>query len=170
MLGVRRCGLRREPIRDMPLASWVLRLYRRDSNGSKLLFMPDTHTSKSSRRWLLGVEPFFEGGWFHKGTRSLSWDVEETLGAVSLLGDVTIDLTNPRSMPPNIGIQAYAIGRDVEVLVRPGTCVELSGRANNDHLNDEVADIAVTDDDHVIKITGHTFLGDVTVRSVDAKS
>ena len=87
-----------------------------------------------------------------------------------MLGDVTIDLTNPRSMPPNIGVQAYAIGRDVEVLVRPGTRVELSGRANSDHLNNEVADIAVTDHDHVIKITGHTFLGDVTVRSVEAKS
>jgi hypothetical protein len=73
-------------------------------------------------------------------------------------------------MPPNIGVQAYAIGRDVEVLVRPGARVELSGRASNDHLNNEVADVAVTDADHVIKITGHTFLGDVTVRSVDAKS
>jgi hypothetical protein len=149
---------------------WVLRLYRRDGNRSKLLFMAVTHTSKPSRRWLLGVEPFFEGGWFHKGTRSRSWDVEERLGAVSLLGDVTIDLTNPRSMPPNIGVQAYAIGRDVEVLVRPGTRVELSGRVNNDHLNNDVADIALTDDDHVIKITGHTFLGDVTVRTVDARS
>ena len=119
---------------------------------------------------MLGLEPFFEGGWLHEGTRARTWDVEETLGALSLLGDVTIDLTNPRSMPPNIGVQAYAIGRDVEVLVRPGTRVELSGRANSDHLNNEVADIAVTDHDHVIKITGHTFLGDVTVRSVEAKS
>jgi hypothetical protein len=132
--------------------------------------MEDTSTAKPSRRWLLGFEPFFEGGWFHKGTRSRSWDVEETLGAISLLGDVTIDLTSPRSMPPNVGVQTYAIRRDVEVLVRPGTRVELSGRANNDHLNNEVADFAVTDDDHVIKITGHTFLGDVTVRSVNTMS
>jgi hypothetical protein len=132
--------------------------------------MPGTDISKASRRWLLGVEPFFEGGWFHKGTRSRSWDVEEKLGAVALLGDVTIDLTNPRTLPSNIGVQAYAIGRDVEVLVRPGTGVELSGRANNDHLNNEVADIASTDHDHVIKITAHTFLGDVTVRTIDSLS
>jgi hypothetical protein len=70
--------------------------------------MPGTDISKASRRWLLGVEPFFEGGWFHKGTRSRSWDVEEKLGAVALLGDVTIDLTNPRTLPSNIGVQAYA--------------------------------------------------------------
>ena len=132
--------------------------------------MGETSKIRPSRRWLLGIEPFFEGGWFHKGSRSRSWDVEETLGAISLLGDVTIDLTSPRSMPPNVGVQAYAIGRDVEVLVRPGTRVELSGRANNDHLNNRVADIAVTDDDHLIKITGHTFLGDVIVRSVDTVS
>jgi len=132
--------------------------------------MTGTDISKVSRRWLLGVEPFFEGGWFHKGARSRSWDVEDKLGAVALLGDVTIDLTNPRTLPADIGVQAYAIGRDVEVLVRPGTRVELSGRANNDHLNNEVADVAPTDDDHVIKITGHTFLGDVTVRTIETMS
>jgi len=136
----------------------------------KLLFMPDTHVGKPSRRWLLGFEPFFEGGWFHKGTRSRSWEVEGNLGAISLLGDVTIDLTNPRSIPPDVIIQAYAIGRDLDILVPPGIRVELSGRANNDHLINGVADVAVTDDNHVIKITGHTVLGDVTVRSVDAKA
>lgn len=134
------------------------------------MLMADTDPGKPSRRWLLGIEPFFEGGWFHKGTRSHSWDVEETLGAISILGDVTIDLTSPRSMPPDVAVQAYAIGRDVDVLVRPGTRVELSGRANNDHLNNEAAGIVATNDDHVIRITGHTFLGDITVRSVAAKS
>ena len=152
-------------IRDVPLASRVLRLNRRTGNGGRLLFVEDTSTAKPSRRWLLGFEPLFEEGWFHKGTRSRSWGVEETVEAISLLGDVTIDLTSPRSLPHSVGVQAYAIGRDVEVLVRPGTRVELSGRANNDHLNSEVADTAVSDDDHVIKVTGHTFLGDVTVRS-----
>lgn len=129
----------------------------------------DTSADKPKHRWLLGVEPFFEGGWFHKGSRSRSWEVEDTLGAISLLGDVIIDLTNPRSMPPNIDVQAYAIGRDVEVLVRPGTHVELTGRANNKHLNNRLADSPVTDHDHMIKITGHTFLGDVSVRSVEAR-
>jgi hypothetical protein len=130
--------------------------------------MPPTHASKPNHRWLLGVEPFFEGGWFHKGTRSSSWDVEEALGAVSLFGDVTIDLTNPRSMPSTISVEAYAIGRDVDVLVRPGSRVELSGRANNDHLHNEVVDIAANDADQVIAISGHTFLGTVTARTIDA--
>jgi hypothetical protein len=131
--------------------------------------MSETVADKPNRRWLLGVEPFFEGGWLHKGTRSRSWDVEAELGAVALLGDVTIDLTNTRTIPNEIGVQAYAIGRDVDVLVRPGTRVELSGRANNDHLNNDAANIPLGEGDRVVKITGHTFLGDVTVRTVDAK-
>ncbi len=100
-------------------------------------------------------------------TRARSWEVEAELGAVALLGDVTIDLTKARTVPREIGIRTYAIGRDVEVLVRPGTRVELSGRANNHHLNNGAAGIPLAEDDHVVKITGHTFLGDVTARTVD---
>ena len=44
-------------------------------------------------RWLLGLEPIFEGGWLHRGKRAQSWDVESELVAVALLGDVTIDLS-----------------------------------------------------------------------------
>ncbi len=153
-----------------PLAMWVLCLCRPDENRSKLVSMRGIDSSMPSRRWLLGIEPFFEGGWFHKGARGQSWDVEERLGAISVLGDVTVDLTNPRTLPASIGVQAYAIGRDVEVLVRPGARVELSGRANNGHLNNEVAEATFTDDDHVIKISGHTFLGDVNVRAITAKA
>ena len=90
------------------------------------------------------------------------------MGAVALLGDVTIDLTNARTMPRQIGIRAYAMGRDVEVLVRAGTHVELSGRANNDRLNNGAAGTPLAEDDHVVRMAGHTFLGDVTARTVDA--
>jgi hypothetical protein len=129
-----------------------------------------TASSKPNRRWLLGVEPFFEGGWFHKGARSRSWDVEQELAAVSLLGDVTIDLTNPRTMPPEIDVGAYAIGRDVEVLVRPGTRVELSGRPHNDHLHNGATSVPLAEVDHLIRVTGHPFLGDVLVRTVEGSS
>jgi hypothetical protein len=73
-------------------------------------------------------------------------------------------------MPPEIDIHAYACGRDVDVLVRPGTRVELSDRANSDHVKSEVAEVALTEGDHLVRITRHTFLGDVTVRTIDAKS
>ncbi len=80
---------------------------------------------------------------------------------------MTIDLTNSRTLPTRVHIDAYAVCRDVEVLVRPGTRVEMSGRADNDHLHCTVADVAPADPDHSLRISGHTFLGDVTVRAVD---
>jgi len=123
---------------------------------------------RSRRRWLLGLEPVFEGGWFHKGDRCRSWGVDERLGAVALLGDVTVDLANSRSMPSRTRIQAFAILRDVDVLVGPDTRVELSGRADNDHLRNDV--VAGSGDDRLVTITGHAFLGDVTVRTVGAGS
>jgi hypothetical protein len=121
---------------------------------------------RSRHRWLLGFEPFFEGGWFHKEERAQSWDVEEELGALALLGDVTIDLVNAKGLPSVVDVQAYAIGRDVDVLVRPGTRAELSGRAGNGHLNSSAVSVDTTEADHLVRITGHTFLGDVTVTTV----
>jgi hypothetical protein len=117
------------------------------------------------RRWLVGAEPLFEGGWLHRGKRAQGWDVEDELIAVSILGDVTVDLSAARSTPAQIDIHAYAIGRDVDVLVGPGTQVELSGRARNDHLNNSVAAVPEDRRSHLVRIKGHTLLGDVTVHS-----
>jgi hypothetical protein len=118
-------------------------------------------------RWLLGLEPIFEGGWLHRGKRARSWDVESKLVAVALLGDVTIDLSQAKTVPAEIAINAYAGLRDVDVFVGTNTHVELSGRANNDHLRNDV--LAVSEDrrEHIVRIQGHTALGDVTVRVAD---
>ncbi len=97
-----------------------------------------TSSTRIARRWLLGLEPFFEGGWLHKGDRARTWDVENELTGLSILGDVTIDLSEVKSLPPQITIEAYALGRDVDIVVPADARVELIGRANNDHLNNEV--------------------------------
>jgi hypothetical protein len=119
---------------------------------------------KEPRRYLLGLEPFFEGGWLHKGKRGRSWDVENEVLAISLFGDVTIDLSNVKSLPPVIQIRAYAIRRDVDIIVPWGTEVELVGRANNHLLSDGAPPVSIPDRTHSVKISGHTFLGDVTTR------
>jgi hypothetical protein len=49
------------------------------------------HSGGRRRRWFLGLEPIFEAG--RKGKRAQTWDVEDDLIAVALLGDVTIDLS-----------------------------------------------------------------------------
>jgi hypothetical protein len=119
------------------------------------------------RRRLLGLEPFFEGGWLHNAKRSRKWDVEDELVAIAVLGDVTVDLSDPTNIPTEVRLKAYALGRDVDVLVASGTQVELSGRSHNDHLNNEVPSVPEVECSRVLRIEGHTFLGDVTVRIAD---
>jgi hypothetical protein len=114
------------------------------------------------RRWLLALDPVFEAG--RKGKRALAWDVEDELIAVALLGDVTIDLSDTRSAPVEIGIDAYAIVRDVDVLVGPRVRVELSGGVVKGDLRNDVPPVRADDCDHIVRIHGHALLGDVTVR------
>jgi hypothetical protein len=125
-----------------------------------------TATTPRPQRWLLGLEPIFEGGWFHRGRRARRWDVEPRLDAIALFGDVEIDLTAARTSPDQVQITAYAIGRDIDVLVPAGTHVELSGRRHNDHLANRVPVVLEADRHRSVRIVGHTFLGDITVRTL----
>ena len=114
------------------------------------------------RRWLLGLEPIFEGG--RTGRRAREWDVEDRLVAVALLGDVTIDLSQTKSRPAEIAIEAYAIIRDIDVLVAEGTHVEMSGGGWRGDLENRVAEVPQERRGQVVRIHGHTVAGDVTVR------
>jgi len=123
------------------------------------------HQPASKRtRWLVGLEPILEGGWLHRGKRGRSWDVESKLIAVAVLGDVTVDLSRAKSLPSEMAINAYAGLRDVDVLVGANTHVELSGRADNDHLRNDVPAVPEDRREHVVHVHGYTALGDVTVR------
>jgi len=114
------------------------------------------------RRWLLALDPVFEAG--RRGERARAWDVEDELIAVALLGDVTIDLSDTRSAPAEIAIDAYAILRDVDVLVGPRVRVELFGGVVRGDLRNDVPAVAADDCDRIVRIHGHALLGDVTVR------
>jgi hypothetical protein len=114
------------------------------------------------RRWLLGLEPFFEGG--RGGKRAQAWDVEDELVAVALFGDVTIDLSHTKSAPAEIAINAYAILRDVDVLVAEDTQVELFGGVLRGDLRNDVPDVSDERRKQLIRVHGHSLLGDVTVR------
>lgn len=120
------------------------------------------HGGGKRRRWFLGLEPIFEAG--RKGKRAQTWDVEDELIAVALLGDVTIDVTQARSLPAEIAIEAYAILRDVDVLVPERTRVELSGGVVRGDLRNEVPVVSEDQREHVVRIQGHSVLGDVNVR------
>ena len=121
------------------------------------------HTGGRRRRWFLGLEPIFEGG--RRGKHAQTWDVEDELVAVALLGDVSIDLSQARSLPVDIAIEAYAILRDVDVLVPEGTRVELSGGVVRGDLRDEAPAVSEDQSEHTVRVQGHSLLGDVTVRA-----
>ena len=119
-------------------------------------------TTGRRRRWLLALDPVFEGG--RKGKRAQAWDVEEELIAVALLGDVTIDLSDTKSAPPQVHIEAYAILRDVDVLVGERTHVELGGGVLRGDLSNEVPPVPEDQRAGTVSINGHSLIGDVTVR------
>jgi hypothetical protein len=131
---------------------------------------PPSTSAGTRRRGLLGLEPFFEGGWWHKGARARHWDVEDTLTALALFGDVTVDLSSTRSTPPAIEVHAWAIFRDVDVTVPPGTQVELTGAAIRGHLTNEAPAVSNSDHPSVVRVSGHTLVGDVTVRRATARA
>jgi hypothetical protein len=116
------------------------------------------------RRYLLGVEPFFEGGWLHKEKRAQRWDVESDLVAFALFGDVTVDLAHARSTPAEITIQAWALFRDVDITVPPDIRVELSGGGIRGDLNNHVPDSPPEQARTIVRVKGHTLLADVTIR------
>jgi hypothetical protein len=122
---------------------------------------PRTASGKR-RRWLLSLAPVFESRL--QGERSRAWDVEDELIAVAFLGDVTIDLSQPKSAPAKIDIDAYAIFRDVDVLVAEGDHVELFGGVLRGNLRNNVPSVPENRRKRVIRIRGHTVLGDVTAR------
>jgi hypothetical protein len=119
-------------------------------------------TTGRRRRWLLALDPVFEGG--RKGKRAQRWDVEEELIAVALLGDVTIDLSATKSVPPEVRIEAYAILRDVDVLVGERTHVNLGGGVVRGELSNDVPAVPEDERSGTVSINGHSLLGDVTVR------
>jgi hypothetical protein len=123
------------------------------------------HVSGRRRRWLLALDPVIEGG--RHGKRARAWDVEDELIAVAFLGDVTIDLTHPRSAPEEIDIEAYAMFRDVDIFVADGTHVELSGGVLRGDLRSNVPAVPAEQRNSVVRVHGHTLLGDVTVSLAD---
>jgi hypothetical protein len=123
--------------------------------------------TRKRRRWLLGLEPIFEGGWLHRGTRARTWDVEAHLVAVALFGDVTVDLAHANSVPAETEINAWAIFRDVDVLVAPGAHVELTGGGLFGDLINDVPEIPDERPRRVIRIHSHTLVGDVASRVAD---
>lgn len=113
------------------------------------------------RRWLLGLEPFFEADM--EGKKAAEWNVEDELVAVAFLGDETIDLSKANIEGREITISAWAIFRDVEVIVSKDTTVELSGSVVWGDLEATIPPTSSTPASPVLRIKGRALIGDVKV-------
>ena len=78
---------------------------------------------------------------------------------------MTIDLSQAKSVPAEVDIDAYAIFRDVDVLVAPGTHVELSGGVLLGDLRNTAPAVPEEQRNRVVRVHGHTVLGDFTART-----
>lgn len=133
--------------------------------GTNPEYIEPAKTAGKRRRWLLGLEPFFEAG--VTGEKAAKWNVEDELVAVAFLGDVTIDLSQANLAGREITISAWAIVRDVEVIVSQDTIVELSGSVVWGDLTSRIPPTSSTLDRPVVRIDGHALFGDVDVRLSD---
>lgn len=120
-------------------------------------------TQSRRRQWLLGLDPIFEAK--RSGKNATTWDVEDELVAVALLGDVTIDLSQARTIPREVTIDAYAVLRDVTVVVPDGTHVELDGGRVWGDITNEAPPASEQHPNLAVYVHGHTVAGDVTVRT-----
>ena len=73
---------------------------------------------------------------------------------MALLGDVTIDLSDTNSAPPEVHIEAYAILRGVDVLVGERTHVELGVGVLRGHLSNEVPPVPEDRRTRTVSING----------------
>jgi hypothetical protein len=115
------------------------------------------------RRWFVALDPIFEGG--RRGRRAETWDVEDELVAIALGGDMTLDLRQTKTSPAQVAIDAYALLRDVEVIVPAGTDVQLVGEVVRGRLRNDAQSPAEGQVERIVKVYGHCLLGDVNVRS-----
>jgi hypothetical protein len=122
------------------------------------------------RRRLLGSESISGGGWLYADKRATRWDGEDDLFASALSGGAAVDLTDTQRTPAEIGIDAWAIRREVDVTVAEATHVDLSGGGSRSHLTNEVPAVSAERRKRLARIHGHTALTDVTVCVADPRN
>jgi len=97
--------------------------------------------------------------------RAGTWDAEEELVAISFLGDVIIGLSRARTTPTEITIEAWALLRDIEVVVPESTRVDLGGDSVWGDLDDQASAASEDGDGLSVRVHGHVVVGDATVRA-----
>ncbi len=126
----------------------------------------DLETTNEHRRprHMLGLEPVFEGGWLHLGRRARRWNAERRISALALFGDAVVDLAAAHSVPEVVDISAWAVLRDVTILVPPGTHVDVVGDSFVGEVHNATPMVPAAHRTHSVRVACHGVLGDIDVK------
>ncbi|MEO3813940.1 DUF1707 domain-containing protein [Sphaerisporangium sp. B11E5] len=108
-----------------------------------------------TRRWYVAVM----GDTKRRG----KWRVDQEIGAVAVMGDVTIDLREAEVRSREIDIVATAVMGDVKIIVPDGVDVDLSGVA---FMGDKKVNVIEAPPGHnapVVRVRAYAVMGDVKV-------
>lgn len=81
---------------------------------------------------------------------------------------MTIDLSRTKTTPVAVAIDAYAVFRDVDIVVAAGDSVELFGSSVHGDLRNDVPAQPAERGARRVRIHGRAVLGDITVRVADS--
>ncbi|MET7327822.1 DUF1707 domain-containing protein [Nonomuraea sp. NPDC005650] len=107
------------------------------------------------RRWFVGVM----GDSKRRGT----WQIDQELGAVAVMGDVLLDLREAEVRTDVVDIMAVSVMGDVKIIVPDGVNVDLDGMAVMGDKKVDVLQAAPGMNVPVVRVRAYAVMGDVKV-------
>ncbi|WP_204285408.1 DUF1707 SHOCT-like domain-containing protein [Microbispora amethystogenes] len=107
------------------------------------------------RKWIVAV--------LGDTKRSGSWRIDDGIGAVSVLGDVTLDLREAEVRGREVDVVATCVLGDLKIIVPDGVDVELSGIAVLGDKKVQVIEAPAGQAAPVVRVRAYVLLGDVKI-------
>ncbi len=95
--------------------------------------------------------------------RKGKWRIDQEIGAVCVMGDVTIDLREAEVRTPEVDIVVTCVMGDVKIIVPDGVDVELSGFTIMGDKKVRVVEAPTGHNAPVVRVRAHVVAGDVKV-------
>ncbi|WP_203883164.1 DUF1707 SHOCT-like domain-containing protein [Planotetraspora kaengkrachanensis] len=95
--------------------------------------------------------------------RNGTWRIDQEIGAVSVMGDVTLDLREAEVRTPEVEITATCVMGDLKIIVPDGVDVQLSGVAIMGDKKVQVVEAPAGQNAPVVKVKAFVLMGDVKI-------
>ncbi|GLW96662.1 hypothetical protein Misp02_07490 [Microtetraspora sp. NBRC 16547] len=107
------------------------------------------------RKWIVAV--------MGDTKRQGSWRVDQEIGAVCVMGDVTLDLREAEVRSNTIDIVATCVMGDIKIIVPDGVDVELSGMAIMGDKKVQVVEAPPNQNAPVVRVRAYAVMGDIKI-------